>query len=447
MLFRSKVFAKTWDTWAYYCEGVYYLYYLFSGAYVGEGFGVATSEDGVSWSDHGSILSYSDEMVRYFGSGSGWKASDFEQTGNFYCNYSEWHKQGEKNVQNILFARSKDLLHWEKLGKETIFRIDERYYKKIDTEAQWVWQDPRWDGISVIQKPGGGYYGFWTATPIDRFSFGFGISEDGLHWQALEPPVIEWDGEPCMRFIEVGGVERFGNQYFAMLGDYASDHCGMFTFIANAPQGPYRLAPKNFDLLRNRSRMHVYFSRFFQGPEGILVNHHAIAEGALGEPDLVVYNAPFKRAIVEEGTLYLKWWEPNEKIKGTEIDPHCISGNSISYPQESGIILEGKVNLPGSLSICTEMEGKIILSINAQGVVKIGKPGPKGDVPWEEYVDRQVAFGPEVTFRLLLNKTMLEFYIEDYLMQCYTFEQKPAGYLTLENATDLHLWWWQKDLG
>ncbi|RPI33659.1 MAG: hypothetical protein EHM70_05310 [Chloroflexota bacterium] len=446
MLFRAKAAAKTWDTCAFYHRGVFYLYYLIAESCPGEGLGVATSTDGVIWEDLGLVITHSDQMVRYLGSGSICKAAGFEQTGSFLCNYSEWRKEEEKNVQNILFASSTDLIHWKKFPNDTIFKIDERYYKKIDVNAQWVWQDPRWEGISVIPKSGGGYYGFWTATPKDGFSFGFGISEDGLHWQALQPPIIEWEGDPCMRFIEVGGVWQFGSKYYAMLGDYASDHCGMFSFVAGAPGGPYRLASKNFELLRNQSRMHVYFSRFFEGPNGVLVNHHALAEGQFSDPHFVVYCSPFKRAIVHENALYLKWWEGNEHIKGSEIEFRSAHGDIIAYPKERGIILEGQMHLPGRLSIFTESGGEVILSINDQGIVEIGQHDLQENVVWEDRVDRQLTFGPAPYFRLLLNQTMLELYIEDYLIQCYTLARPPAGRLALENATGIRLWLWRDDI-
>jgi hypothetical protein len=47
MIFRSDRVKAQRDTWAYYHQGTYYLYYLITEDSPGEGFGVATSEDGV----------------------------------------------------------------------------------------------------------------------------------------------------------------------------------------------------------------------------------------------------------------------------------------------------------------------------------------------------------------------------------------------------------------
>ena len=63
MLFRSKLFDH-WDTWMYYHEGRYYLYYLINngiGRTNWDGFGVAVSEDGVHYEDQGRVLIQSEK--------------------------------------------------------------------------------------------------------------------------------------------------------------------------------------------------------------------------------------------------------------------------------------------------------------------------------------------------------------------------------------------------
>lgn len=193
MLFKSQITPKTWDTGLYYHDGSYYLYYLISDRHPSDGFGVATSPDGLHWEDHGWALRHSDKMVRYLGgTGPVWKDLSESKTERFLCNYSEWRMDGADMVQNILFAWSKDLIHWHKFSDDRMFKIDERFYKRIEADAQYPWQYPRWDGICVTPRAGGGYYGYWTATPNDFLGFGFGESDDGLHWHALEPPRIEW---------------------------------------------------------------------------------------------------------------------------------------------------------------------------------------------------------------------------------------------------------------
>ena len=53
MFFKSKGVDAHWDTWMFFHEDTYYLFYLITEYSPGEGFGLATSPDGVTWTDHG----------------------------------------------------------------------------------------------------------------------------------------------------------------------------------------------------------------------------------------------------------------------------------------------------------------------------------------------------------------------------------------------------------
>ena len=442
MLFRSETASKTWDGWVYYHEGIYYLYYLISEQFVCDGFAVATSQDGVHWKDHGWVLRHSDKMVRYLGTGSVWKETPFAKNGRFLCNYSEWHLEGDKNVQNILFAWSNDLLGWHKFTDDDIFRIDERFYKRIEKNARGPWEDPRWDGICVVPRAAGGYYGYWTATPKDFLGFGFGISHDGVHWEALEPPQIEWGDLPRMYFIEVGGVHEMEGKYYVMLADYASVNCGMFNFVSDLPHGPFRPSARNFGLLRNQSKMHAYFTRFLDSPDGILVNHHTLAEGQFSEDHCVVYYAPLKKAQLIDGTLYLAWWKGNDRLKNREIQVNP-SAEQIQFESAQGVLLEGQITLPGRLIIKSDSEMGIGILVNEKGITQIGPIKADGTgFQCEERVNREMAFGASPSFRLLLNRTMLEFYLGDILIQCYTMAKASNGGIAFQGIGNLKLWQW-----
>ena len=445
MLFKSEIISKTWDTWMYHHEGIYYLYYLTcaeSGS--GDGFGVATSEDGIKWHDYGRVLGPSEKMSGYLGTGSVWKDADFSATRRFLCNYSEWRMDGDRLVQNILFAWSDDLIHWHKFGDEYMFSIDEQFYQKIKEDAQGPWEWPRWDAICVIPRLEGGYYGYWTATPKDTLGFGFGESKDGLLWRSLEPPWIEWGDPPEMCFVEVGGVHEFEHKYYCMLGDYASTHCGMFTVVSESPFGPFRPVAKNFGLLCNQSKMHVYFSRFLDTPEEVLVNHHALAEGQFSDEHFETYFAPLKTAMVIDGGLYLAWWKGNDGLKNREVKPSGLDGEPLRFKPNTGIVLEGTMDLPGSLFIGNRDGVGTGILVSKDGVTEIGSGRQnKATFKCEERVDREVSFGASPRFRLLLNHTMLEFYLDDLLIQCYTMERTADGTISYQSARNLKLWQWE----
>ena len=413
MIFKSDQVKAQWDTWVYYHNGTYYLYYLITEDSPGEGFGVATSTDGVHWHDHGWALRASDQMVRYLGTGAVWKSMDFEKTGRFICNYSERREEVDgKITQNILFAWSTDLIHWIKYGDDRIFRVDERYYKRLG----------RWDCIYPIPRSEGGYYGTWTATPNGWKGVGIGYSTDGLTWVALEPP----DVTPGVG--EAGAFFPLGDRIYAMFGVSGE----MVSYVADEVTGPYRRAEKNALLLRKR---HTYFSRFLPTPAGLLVNHHAMSGrmhyGRQARP--VTYAAPFKRASVDAaGTLRFHYWAGNEAVKGKEIEiaPRAATPfvtfltEALDFGQ--GIVVEGVLQLPRrnepapGLYLHVDNAGYAVRVLR-DGVVEVGPMDPFGGY-WSarQTVDRQWSFGSPVRFRLLARRGMLEFYLDDHFIECYT---------------------------
>jgi len=204
------------------------------------------------------VVRESDKNLKYLGAGAVWKDPNFEETGRFICNYSEHREEADGKVtQNILFAWSTDLIHWNKFGEEYMFRVDEGFYDKYG----------RWDCIFPMSRAEGGYWGTWTATahPDSEVKgiVGIGYSEDGVIWMALEPPVVE----PGVG--ESGAFYRFGDRIYAMFGAG-----GMWNYSAEKVTGPYTREKKNALLLQ---RGHSYFSRYLPTPEGVLVNHQVMS--------------------------------------------------------------------------------------------------------------------------------------------------------------------------
>ena len=190
---RSKRTGNMWDTWLYLHQGTYFLYYLANARGQWDNISLARSPDGVHWQEVGRVLSKG-RGVTWMGTGSTWKSPRFETDGRFFMNFSEW--KGPR--QTIFFAESKDLVQWTRLGNEYEFVQDERWYEK----------NGRWDCIWTIPRPGGGLYGYWTASPKKETGgrFGFGETLDGISWKALAPPVVSGAGEG-----EVGAIEKIGD--------------------------------------------------------------------------------------------------------------------------------------------------------------------------------------------------------------------------------------------
>ncbi len=412
---RSRRTGNMWDTWLYRHRGVNYLYYLANARRGWDNISMATSTDGVRWKEAGPILTKRRGVV-WMGTGSVWQAPGAGKNRKFIMNYSEW--RGPR--QTIFFAESRDLVHWERLDDSTEFRQDERWYQR----------DGRWDCIWTIPRPGGGLYGYWTATPKPATGgrFGFGESLDGVTWTALPPPVVEGAGEG-----EVGAVEQVDGRYVMLYGTGGR----MVTLVADKPHGPFRLAQRNPELLAG----HTYFARFYRCGADLLANHHAIAR------DGAVSMGTLKRASTDTaGALWLVWWQVNDKMKGAPISlkrPAAGPGVALLEPRvdaAAGILLEGNVALrpPGAPPVALWLghgETGTAIVLEHDGAVSYGRMGLDGSgfTP-DNRVARDRAFGGMVRLRLLLKGSLTELYLNDLLMQCYSLPAAGDGRVGLLDA-------------
>ena len=479
MFYRPKKVTRMWDTWMYYHEGVHYAYHLHYRTGVRfDGVSLATSEDGVHFTEIGPVL-HKRKEADWLGSGAVWKAD-----GKFVMNFSEQID----GIQMVFFARSDDLVHWERLGDEHRFEPDPRWYDDTTTG--------RWDCIDVIPREEGGYWGFLTARPwpkrpgVHFESIGVVESADGLRWQALPPPEIDWGDWPAMDLFpdEVGSVGKFGDRYYLLLNfagaslgnrhaptSWGGKH-GMHVFIADEPRGPFRPDKEAFFLVAG-------FPRFYRTPEGVLV--HQRLPGRAGR----VWLPPLKRAIIdEEGHLRLAYREGNEAAKGAAINldlESCIricpldaeawkvSAESIEvdvpnsgalilfenhFDLERGVVLEGDVTLGakaprwGGMGIYIEEDAAADagLAVVAQtrgrteaGTLKRMAVRPLsvsyhgGKMRFLNFAGRDahpvgMAEGNTCRFRMLLRRDILELYVDDRLVhQVSSVPEKPTGRLGL----------------
>ena len=422
--------VSLWDIWCYHNEQTWYMYFLSSTSLkVFDGFSVATSEDGVHWEMNGTPIRTPKGIQGGLGTGYTWKSPKFLQDSTFYCNFTvdaRPQNGGTDESSYIRFAESRDLLNWEILEPE--FRPDPRWYK----------EDYRWDCIKSIPREGGGYYGYWTAAPLERLGFGFGETDDGIHWRALPPPILEWGSYPVPEEVEVGGVGRIGDKYYALLTAFtrSKKDFNVVTFTADSPAGPFTAAPENFYVLPGLN--HTWFPGFFPSPEGLLVTHFSLTTRKTGRMP-VCTAAPLKRALVDrDGALRLAWWEGNQSLKGIQKDVEFSrkkvrNNNRPAFPDETfdiqrGTILEGDVKFSGNAKdefpgICFETtEGDyyaiLLISSSATAGGKISTDAT-GFEPDQE-IDRDMPLRKKSKFRLLARHDIIELYLDDILFNVYS---------------------------
>ena len=419
-----------WDTWACYDGGRYYLFYLMGAG--GDAHELAISEDGVHWKEYGAVV-YPRADIKWMGSGRIWKSPDFEKTGKWIMNYSEW----VDDHQDIMFVTSTDLLNWTK--------VDEKHRFKPDT--RWYQEKGHWDCIETVQRPDGSFYGYFTAhpdpakVPDAHCGFGFGESRDGIFWTALPPLKGDIGGE-------VAGVQKIGDNYYILIG------WGRVA-IADKPEGPFRVPKKNpnlFGLVEGETD--DCFPCFVKySPDGPLVSHHYLRG--------TVYSGPLKAAEVDrEGVLRLKWWKGNEKLKAAPLEARLAEAGpgyasslrmlDARLDGEHAYVIEGRLQLPDAgasdHSIFFDSGGGqgqvLILERDRVRFAEIKADGT--DLRSTCTFSRDMDFGPSFQFRIVMKADMMEAYLNDYLM--VTKRVKCAGRLGLlapdvaRAFTDLHLW-------
>ncbi len=414
--------GNMWDVWLFHHDGTYYLYSLCNSGQSWDNISMATSPDGVHWTERGPILRRRPTSI-WMGTGSTWKSPRFDKDGRFLMNFSS--SEGPTRRQTIYFAESADLVNWMRLGDEHEFVQDERWYER----------EGRWDCIWTIARPGGGLYGYWTATPKPETGgqFGFGESMDGITWKALEPPKVNGVGVG-----EVGAIEKVGDRYVML---YGSD-MRMVTLVADRPQGPFTALTRNQVVLGG----HTYFTRFFQSPSGLLVCHHSIArDGQVSAGLLKGTNFD------AEGNLRLTWWPGNEalKHKAVAVTPPAASAAGPVAMLGSGLdaavgfVLESTLQLPKPLGAPRGLyvehgkgTGTAIL-FNSDGRAELGpvRADGAGFKP-EKTVDREMRFGEPARFRLVLKGVLAELYLDDFLIECYSLPGKATGRIGLIRGDD-----------
>ena len=396
--------GQIWDTWVYYHEGRYYMYYLAGPGGHWDGHELAISEDGVHWKEYGVVVKPRDG-VTWMGTGHIWKSPDFDKTHKWVMNYSEWF--GDK--QDIMFVTSTDLLHWTKVAEKHRFVQDIRWYK----------EKGRWDCIDAIQRPDGGLYGYFTADPEEGkvtyrpCGFGFAESKDGITWTALAPVEGDIGGE-------FGGIQKIGDKYYILISEGR-------VAVGDKPEGPFLAQKKNPNAFG--AGCDIYFPRFFHtAPGGPLVNH--FYSGG------TVYAAPLKDIEIDrEGILRLKWWKNNDSLKAKPVKTRLVVASS-GYAS-SMRMLDAKLNLSrthviegtlggiqppqpagGKHGIFFEQgDGLGQCLLLARDAVRFGEIKADGsDLKILQTSNRDMDLGPVLKFRLVIKGDMMELYVNDYLM-------------------------------
>jgi hypothetical protein len=406
---------------------------------------LATSTDGVHWQGVGPVIRDAPFGVYAMRI---WKVGD-----RFVMNHGSF----TGNRQDVLrFWESKDLVHWQYLGKE---------YDVRRPDGQ------RLDHMDVVSLTEGGktaWYGY-AAGGVLR-------SDDGVKWKWTADFAFT-DNLRVRTVQEPGGCERIGDRYYLLVGGFypGSFSYSVATFIADNPTGPFRPDYPAFRLNGNDGRKMVgLWAGYCRTPKELLITNYIVDPSGL-----FFWHAPLKKAVVDkEGHLRLGYWSGNAGLKAAPvaIDParwrqvHPVgagavrlAGNRIEMnapPQQpvwwqipakprtamalldnafdvnKGIILEGRMRVVGG-SVVFPALGLILEERPGEGTAILFETWEQteiGKLIWRDEgrfigEDRTsfgcataagIPGGRTCSFRLLFRKDLFEVYLDDLLVQTWS---------------------------
>ncbi|MEI6217275.1 MAG: hypothetical protein WCP86_00085 [bacterium] len=107
---------------------------------------------------------------------------------------------------------------------------------------------------------------------------------------------------------------------------------------------------------------------------------------------------------------------------------------SRKFDAVSGFVLEGKLQLPTPLGAPRGLyieHGKgmgTAILFKSEGRAELGSMAADGTgFRPEKTVDREMRFGEPAEFRLLLQDALMEIYLDDFLIECYSLPAPATG--------------------
>jgi len=313
-----------WDCWIVPYEKKYYLFHLsIRPEHIGksgwDGISLAISDDLVHFKEYGEVIAKRDDAI-WMGTGMVQKIGD-----DFIMNFSEECPAG---VQNIYFAKSKDLLHWERVEGTTCTPDGINYMNSPNDLSQGY---PRWDSLGIVDalkdtKPP--YYAFLTASAKKvkhmNKNGGLGLltSDDGLNWRCLPNAFPDTDFFPQFEVpehVEINGrhyVTFCTSSYLSHRFDPKSNDMSGGTFYVTADNllGPYRLPDGDYMLQGTRNHRMVSVVTVGRPLEvdGQIYYYHIWSScnnsGAVGTVKLLEEDKPY--------SLILKYNHVNDSLYG-----------------------------------------------------------------------------------------------------------------------------------
>jgi beta-fructofuranosidase len=276
-----------WDFWFAEDGETTHVFYLQADKALGDpelrhwhvSIGHAVSTDLVNWGEVGTALVPSRGPA--FDDGTVWTGSILRHDSQWWMFYTGNSIADDNKCQRIGLATSPDLSTWTKYAGNPVLDLPEGY-EEYDPSR---WHDRSLRDPYVFPDPSGhGWRMLFTARVADRGPSSSGVigqawSANLLNWKAMSPLIapgisgelevpqyLKLNGRHYVLFCT--GANRFSKEFRASFGDLPA-HGGTHYFLADHPDGPWRLGPLPF--LAGDARGSTYAGRILPRPDGQLL--------------------------------------------------------------------------------------------------------------------------------------------------------------------------------
>lgn len=499
--------AEMWDTWMFFEDGVHYLFYLHkSNGTVWDGISLATSRDGVHFEEMGVIIEKRADAA-WLGTGSTWRVDGqyalnySEERGGVQGIYFatskdllHWTKRDEIPMfqPNPRWYDDTATGRWDCIW---VVKQAEDKYTGYLTARPWS-RHSNLSCVSVGKVTSADGLHFEAAAP-PRF-----IWEGIPPMNVYEVGAVERIGG---RYYMIIGMseDSLGNR---QLWRQNVGNTGMYCFVSDTVDGPFALQQAHPRLLVSEDRM-TYFARFYPFGNRMLLSHHSVERCNYPGKRAGVWMATLKTATPDEqGALRLGYYEGNDALSGERIPlrldqaccvypalgnrdfqsgSDCLRFRQIAQGQivmteaafephvgamiqatlrvdEAGLVsgtagfyfqhvetpcgeLPVKIGIPDYADGATLPSGTGIF-FSTKGVCELGRLWESGKFDVDNVVDIGIEVGRTHRVLILVRNSMLEIYLDGWLVQCYSMAAFPSGRFgfACENAavdfSDLAAW-------
>jgi hypothetical protein len=311
-------------------DGIWYMVYDAYGNQHPLPLYLLTSKDGVYWKQEGAYFD-KDNPNKFVANPEIFK---LKPDGPFVMAYA--------HDGMIRFATSRDMKQWSRLGPLNGY-MNWKELRKDFPVYPFMFDTP----VS-FPHPDGGWFHLVYAQSREYIGMGYARSKDGIHYDILPP--VKFEGVPDDRFNEkplmskggeTAGITKIGSKYFFSGGSRQGD----YFLVADRPEGPYRPTPKNHTIPRGPEN----FWRIYNDvPDGPLITPSCWAWDAQGERQWMM--TPLKRLVSDGESVWIKWWEGNEKLKAQpvkltlKIEQNGIAAIEPAIEPKKVTVIEGMID-------------------------------------------------------------------------------------------------------